>query len=111
MSFLSVIGSIGHVLGVGTNAIAPFAPIISAIPGFGPIFNTALQSIVAVESIITTANSGAVKKTAAMQLINAVHPGLDQAKLGEVIDGIVAGFNLIEQAMSKLPAPVVAAAA
>lgn len=104
MSFLSVIKSIGHVFQVGIDDVSPFLPIVSVIPGVGPIVATVFKSIIAVEQIITPANSGATKKAAAIQIINAVHPGLNQAELGTAIDGIVAALNLVEQAIGKLPA-------
>lgn len=98
MSFLSVLKSIGHVV----SYAAPFSPIISAVPVVGTVASTAINAITAVEQ---TGATGTAKKAAVTSLVNSVHPGLDQTNLNEAIDGIVAGFNLIEQALGKLPAP------
>jgi hypothetical protein len=110
MSFLTILKGIGHVLQVGVTDVAPFAPLIGAVPVVGPIFTTVFQSIFAVEQIITPANSGAAKKAAAIQLINAVHPGLDPAALGAAIDAVVAALNSVEAAIGKLPVPATPAA-
>jgi len=103
MSFLSVIKSIGHVLGIITKDVAPFDNLISAIPVFGPIAATVIGAIAAIEQQTTGTGQGATKKSAATDIITALLPHLDAAMLSAVIDDVVAGLNTIEAAVSKLP--------
>ncbi len=93
MSFLSVLKKIGHVVAVGAADVAPFAPLIQTIPGVGTIFGTVYQGIMIAEQLLSASNSGAQKKQLATAVVNAVHPGLDQAALGSAIDGLVAALN------------------
>lgn len=111
MSFLSILKAIGHVATVGIGDAAKVAPILSVIPGIGPIAATVIQSIVAVEGLISPAGTGAQKKAVVTQIIAAVDPTIPAATISEVIDGIVAGFNLLQSSLAKLPAAPATAAA
>ena len=108
MSFLSVLQKIGHVFSVGVNDAAAVGsaalPVLSLIPGVGTVAGTVFGAITAVESLITPSGSGAAKKATVTQIVNAVHPGINQTTLSDAIDGIVAGLNLLEDAVGKLPA-------
>lgn len=105
MSFLSVLGKIGHVVVAGTAAIAPFAPLIETIPGVGTIFGTVFQGIMIAEQLVSTTASGTQKKQLATAVVNSVHPGLNQDALGQSIDAIVALLNQLAAAASKVPVP------
>jgi hypothetical protein len=105
MSFLSVLKSIGHGLLTGINDAQQFTPFISAIPAFGPAATTILNSVVAVEGLVTKSGTGAQKKAAATAIVNAVHPGIDPAALSATIDAVVAGLNALSRALSAAPVP------
>ncbi len=108
MSFGSILKTIAHGLQVGVGAAVavanPLEPFLGMIPGFGPVAVTVIGAMDALEGLITPANSGAAKKTLALQIINAVHPGLDQNQVGSVIDGVVAAVKMLETELGKLPA-------
>ena len=104
MSFLSVLKSIGQVLGGVTTVEAQFAPIVGAIPVAGPIINTIFGAIAAAEGLITTVNSGAVKKAVVTAVANAQHPGLNQSQLSTTIDQVVAAMNALSAALATAPA-------
>ena len=115
MSFLSVIKNIGHIVVTGEAIIAPLAPLIeSVVPAKeGNIFATVLQGIMIAEQLVgptSVTNTGAQKKTLALAVVNAVHPGLDQTALGTAVDGLVAALNQITTAAEAVPAPVAPAA-
>lgn len=95
MSFLSVLKTIGKVAGtiVGIGTSPTIAPVIGAIPVAGPIIETILNSIFAVEGLVTAAGAGAAKKTAVTAVVTAQHPTIDQATLSTMIDQIVAAMN------------------
>ena len=104
MSFLSVLKSIAHVI-TGVTAVAtPLEPIISAIPVAGPIAVTILGAITAAEGLITTASTGAVKKSVVTAVVNAQHPGVDANSLSAAIDKIVAAMNALNAALASVPA-------
>jgi hypothetical protein len=99
MSWLSVIGKIFTGVQTATNAIAPVAPIIEAIPTVGGIFGVIFNTVVQVESLVPQPGKGAdVKKPVATTLINAQVPGLDQAQLSAAIDSLVAALNSMQKA-------------
>jgi hypothetical protein len=101
MSFLGILNwfhKANNVVAVGIADVAPFAPILESIPGFGPVFQVAFQGITFAEQLLTGNGNGPAKKVLALAVVNAVHPGLDQAKLGGVIDGIVQGLNKLSAA-------------
>lgn len=104
MSFGSILGSIAHGLEVGIADALPFVGIAAKLPFIGAPAQTIFTVMNFVEGLLTASGSGATRKVLAIQLINAVHPGLDQAALGSVIDGIVAGVKMIEEQLGKLPA-------
>lgn len=108
MSFLGVLRKIGHVFAVGVQDIAPFAPLIETIPGVGTVFGTVLTAITVAEQMINPANSGPQKKQLATAVVNAVHPGINQAALSSAIDGLVALLNQLTKAVAAMPpAPAV----
>ncbi len=109
MSFLSVLKSIGHVLQVGVADAAPLAPVIGLIPTVGPIAETILSAITAIEGLIKNPGTGAQKKAVVVSIVNTVHPGLDQAKLSDMIDSVVGGLNALTTVLGGVPAPVVQA--
>ena len=105
MSFLSVLKSIGQVLGGVTTVEAQFAPIVGAIPVAGPIINTIFGAIAAAEGLITSASQGAVKKSIVTAVVNAQHPGaIDANTLSNKINQIVAAMNALSVALSGAPA-------
>lgn len=104
MSFLSVIKSIGHVLGVASTVETQFAPVIGAIPVAGPVINTIFGAIVAAENLITVASQGAAKKAVVTAVVNAQAPGLDPSHLSTVIDQVVAAMNALAAAVASIPA-------
>lgn len=99
MSFLSVLKTIGHVLGGAATAATPLAPLIGAIPVAGPLAVTILGAITAVENLITSASSGPVKKSVVTAIVNANHPGVDPTSLAATIDKIVAALNALALAL------------
>jgi hypothetical protein len=105
MSFLSVLKSIGHVIGTVVTDAKPLTPIISAIPVAGPIATTILGAIAAAEGLITTVSSGAVKKSVVTAVVNAQHAGVNQSWLSATIDQIVAALNALNAALSSVQPP------
>lgn len=101
MSFLSVLKTIGADIGIGAKFAAP---IVSLVPGIGTIAGTVLNSIVAVEQLITNSGTGTQKKQAVTTIVNAVHPGINQNDLSTIIDGIVSALNGLADALGKAPA-------
>ena len=110
MSFGNVLKSIGHVLGVVVNDAAAAAPLISLIPGVDPAAATVIKSIFALEQLIPLPGNGPQKKANVVSIVNAVHPGLDQAKLSASIDKVVTLLNSLDAALNELgiaaPPPV-----
>jgi hypothetical protein len=111
---MSWLTTLGHYLKVGitdaANLAAPIMPLVSLIPGVGTIAATVFGGITAVEQLISPAGSGAAKKATVLQIVNAVHPGLNQTVLGDSIDAIVSALNALETALAKVPAAPVAPA-
>ncbi len=101
MSFLSILKTIGKDIGIGAQFAAP---ILSLIPGVGTVAGTVLNSIVAVEQLVTASGTGAAKKAAATTIINTVHPGLNQTELSTTVDAVVAALNALETALGAAPA-------
>ncbi len=99
MSFLSVLKTIGHVIGGLPAAVAPLNPLIAAIPVAGPLAVTILGAVAAAENLVQAANSGPVKKSIVTAIVNANHPGTDQATLSTTIDKIVAAMNALSVAL------------
>lgn len=104
MSFLSVIKTIGTDIGIGVKAVAPLAPTLEAIPGFGSIFGLVFNAVVAVEGLIQAPGSGTAKKTAASSIVTGALPAIDPAALAELIDAIVAILNTMQQTSAKAAA-------
>ena len=116
MSFLSVLKTIGHDvakgLTVASSVGALAAPVISMTP-IGPIYNTVLNAITIAEQAIPQSGAGGVKKDAVIAMVNALHPGLNQAQLSAAVDAVVASLNAIAGAVSSAgsaPAPASAPA-
>jgi hypothetical protein len=107
MSFGSILKNIAHGVSVGLGAATaianPLEPFLALIPGVGTVAATVIGAMDAVEGLITPANSGAAKKAIAVNIVNAVHPGLDQGELGSAIDGLVGAVKLVEAALNKIP--------
>lgn len=104
MSFLSVLKTIGQDVVKGLTVAEPFVAVAASfIPG-GSIAATVLNSVVAAEQLVTTANSGTQKKAIVMSIINTVQPGLNQTSVSSAVDSIVAALNLL--ATATTPAPV-----
>lgn len=99
MSFLSVLKTIGHVFAGVATTIAPLDPLIGAIPVVGPLAVTILGAISAAENLVTAAVAGPVKKSIVTAIVNANHPGVDQASLSATIDKIVAAMNALALAL------------
>ena len=107
MSFLSVIKGIGHVFAGVTTAATGLEPVLSLIPGVGPVAITLLNAAVSVEGLITTAANGAVKKNIVTAVVNAQHAGVNQSALSATIDEVVAAMNALQKALAGAdPAPV-----
>ena len=106
MSFLHTLESIGGFIRKGTGIVAPFAPIVEAIPTIGPIFGTVFAAIVAVESIVPNGATlpGSAKKAAVTTLVQAAHPSVDSQGLSTGIDAIVSALNALHQAGVSLSA-------
>jgi hypothetical protein len=111
LSFLSLLGGIGHIFKVFVGDAGAIAGVASSIPGVSsiPVVGTILGAIGFVDELISTANSGAQKKAVVTTIVNTVHPGMDQANLSASIDGIVAALNLLESEIAKIPAATPAA--
>jgi len=111
MSFLSVLKSIQH----GIQIVAGIAPLgvsiaAAADPAAAPVANRVLSAIMATEALTEGATAGGpAKQAAALNLVNAVHPGLDQTRLTATIDASVAALNALTAALAKAPAPPAAA--
>lgn len=101
MGFTSFIKTLGKDIGIGAQFAAP---ILTLIPGVGTIAGTVLNTVVAVEQLVTTSNSGAAKKAAATTIVNTIHPGLNQADLSTYMDAVVAALNALDMALGKAPA-------
>lgn len=99
MSFLSVLGHIGHIFTATTNAIAPLAPAIETIPGWGSVFGTVFGAIVAVEHLVPQDGAGAAKKAAVTSIVQAAQPGVDTTALSSAIDNFVAALNALQKLM------------
>ena len=107
MSFLSVIKSIGHVFAGVTTAATGLEPILSLIPGVGPIAVTILNAVAAAEGLVTTASTGTVKKNIVTAVVNAQHADVNQTALSATIDEVVAAMNALQKALAGAdPAPV-----
>jgi hypothetical protein len=102
MSFLGVLKSIGHVIGVGAVAVTPFDPEIEAIPGFGPAIVAVLGAIAGVEKMVPQSGAGAAKKPIVTSIVNLSNPGLDPTKLSKAIDDIVAAMNALKVAFTSI---------
>lgn len=104
MSFLSVLGKIGHVFHVVTDDAKPLVPAVSLIPGVGPIFATAVSAAVMLEALIPDPGNGAAKNPIATQITALAHPGVDQAEVSKQITNLVTAFNAIMDAEQALNA-------
>jgi hypothetical protein len=102
MSFLSVLGSIGHVVKTGVADVMPFEPAIAAIPVAGGPIVAVLSAITAVEGIVSKSGAGTAKKAAVTAVVNAAAPGIDPAALSTSIDQIVAALNALTKAEQAL---------
>lgn len=98
MSFISVVKKIFSIAEAGAAVVAPFAPAIEAVPGFGSVFGIVYEGILVAEQLVATPKSGASKKVVATSVVNALVPGLDQAGLANAIDIIVAALNQLHAA-------------
>jgi len=103
MSFLSAVGGffkqVGQGLDKGTDIIAPFAPIIGAIPGVGGPFGLIFGLITQVEQLVSTDSSGAEKKAAVISFVRLKYPRLDQALISTEIDNLVGILNRLAKAV------------
>lgn len=112
MSFLSALGhafqNIGHGAVKVTQAIEPYAPLISALPGVGGPFAMVFNTIVHAETLVgEVAKKGADKKAAVTQMVLLAYPTIDKAALGSAIDGIVKILNDLTKAVPALPPPTI----
>lgn len=112
MSFLSALGhafqNIGHGAVKVTQTVAPYAPLISALPGIGGPFGMIFNTIVHVESLVgEVAKKGSDKKLAVMQLVMLAYPGIDTIALGGIIDGIVKVLNDAQKSLPALTPPTI----
>ena len=106
MSFLSVLKTIGSDLVKGAKVALPVAEtVVSFLPG-GSVASTIINTVIAVEQLVTTPGSGATKKALATQIINTIHPGLPAPTIAAAVDGIVGVLNALA---SDLAAPAPAA--
>lgn len=94
-----------HVLSGASAATAPFQGFISMIPIVGGPIVTILKAMNLAEELLTNTGDGPQRKAMALEIINRVHPGLDQAKLGSRIDAIVTGIKMIEDQLADLAPP------
>lgn len=104
MSFLTALSKVGSVLHVGVSVAQSVAPLISLVPG-GAVVLTVLNTVVAAESVITQAGSGGAKKETVMAMLRASLPGVDQSRLSQAVDLIVAALNILTNVK---PQPVAA---
>lgn len=98
MSFLSVVKKIFSIAEAGAAVVAPFAPAIEAVPGFGSVFGIVFEGILVAEQLVSTSKSGAAKKAVATSVVNAMVPGIDPTGLSNAIDIIVAALNQLHAA-------------
>jgi hypothetical protein len=118
MSWISVVGrDIGKVLKVivGVATSPEGEKLIGSIPVYGPIAETIFGAIADVEGLLPSSN-GALKKTMAMAIVNSKMPTeittpatgsqlsgpLDQAKLSDKIDKIVAVLNALDAELKAI---------
>lgn len=103
MSFLSVIKSIGHALGVGAAIVTSptIEPIVEVLPG-GALAIAILQAIVAAEQMIPGAQTGPAKKQVVTTVVSANNPTIDSVALSGVIDNIVAALNALQGATASV---------
>lgn len=109
MSFLSAVGHFftGAAKDVQkvTDVIAPYAPLVSALPVIGGPFGMIFNAVVHVEQLVgEVARKGADKKAAVTQLVMLAYPNIDKQALSNAIDGLVKILNDLTQ---KVPAPPV----
>jgi hypothetical protein len=112
MSFLSglesVLGKIGHGIAVGTTVAVSAEPVLSAVPGYGPAIVTAINLVVALESLFPQSGLGAQKAALAVSAITAAHPTVSTASAQAIVNSIVTGLNTAATAAATAattPAP------
>lgn len=101
MSFLSVMGRIGHVVVGATHVAQVAAPALEMVPGVGGLFGIVLNIVVAVEQAMPATGMGPAKKAAATSLITAVAPTIDQVALSIALDNLVTALNSVQKAQPK----------
>lgn len=100
-SFIAVVKKIFAVGEAAATVVAPFAPALEAVPGFGSVFGAVYEGILIAEQVVNTPSSGAAKKVVATAVTNAVSPGLDPTALAAVIDDLVAVLNKLNAGAPK----------
>lgn len=97
MSWLSVLNAIGSGIHTGVAVATPFAPIVSAIPGVGPIFGTILQAMTTAQTLIPQ-EQAEKRLPVVVATVNAAHPGLDQAALQANIEQLLVALKGMQAA-------------
>src|SRR5690348_8027480 len=102
MSFLGTLGKIFNVVQIAATVAAP---VLNLVPGsnHNDTLSTIATRLMVAELRISGQNTGTQKKQLATAVVNAVHPGLDQAALGSSIDVLVGLLNQLTAAAAKVP--------
>lgn len=82
------------------------AAVIGSIPTVGPMVNTIIGSIMAIEKLIPQNGQGPAKKTVVTAIVNATQPNIPAANLSASIDGFVAALNKLQDEAEALEAAV-----
>ncbi len=97
MSWLSVLNSIGGGIHTGVAVATPFAPVLSAIPGFGPVFATVLTAMTTAQALIPQ-EQAEKRLPVVVATVNAAHPGIDQAALTQNIEQLLVALKGMQAA-------------
>lgn len=105
MSFWAALGGglkkVAAGIHVATDAIQPWAPLISAIPGIGGPFGAIFNLVVTVEDLSEPATSGAERKAAVLAILKLKYPKLDIEKVGPLVDQQVTILNALAAAVEE----------
>lgn len=103
-SFLSVLKTIGTGVHAGVAAVAPVAPFLAAVPGFGGPFTTIFNAVALAEQLIPGEGLGASRASMVNTVALANHPELTPAQINQHTADIVRALNALKIAQDQLAA-------
>lgn len=102
MSFLNTLGKVFHIVQVVSADAAPVLNLVAGATG-NDTLSTIATGIMVAEQLLSGSNTGPQKKQLATAVVNSIHPGLDQAALGQSIDTLVSLLNQFTKAAAEVP--------